>query len=138
MWSFSRNKSLKQTHAFGMLIRETYTFRCSITGPKSVIRQLKNSRHTFGGLVFAQQNRHLGEDTNMRPLKTQAGHQKSDDFLKVTTTFVQLDNCRQFLGVDNDVQTTDLRLMERSYSSSKMACLIFLTSVKSDFSMQAA
>lgn len=99
-----------------MLIRETYTFRCSMTATKSVNTVLERfgSRRTFGRLVFAQQDRHLGEDTHVRPLKTQAGFQKTNHFLKMPTAFIQLNQCRQFFGMNDDMQTTDFSLVRQS------------------------
>lgn len=52
----------------GMLIRDTKSFKCSITvnGFSQVIRRQKGRKPTFLWPVFAVENRNLGEDTHLQ------------------------------------------------------------------------
>ena len=93
----------------GMLMRATNNFKCSITA--RTIRPRNEGRKsilTFGRLVLAQEDGKLGEDTHVGALETKTGFEQRDDFLKVTSALVNLDEGRKLLGVNDDVQTADL------------------------------
>ena len=48
----------------------------------------------------------------MRPFQTETSLEKSKDLVEVATTLVSLNDCRQFLGMDHDVETANLCLWQ--------------------------
>lgn len=56
---------------------------------------------TFSRLILAQKDRQLREDTHVRTLQAQASLQKADDFFKVASSFIELDEGRKFLLYNN-------------------------------------
>ena len=60
--------------------------------------------------ILAVQCSQLREDTHVCTFQTQARLQKSKDFIEVSTAFVGLYDSGKLLGVDDDIETTNLCL----------------------------
>jgi len=58
--------------------------------------------------VFAVKNRKLGEDTHVRALEAETGLKQRHDLVEVTTLLVLLEQHRQLLRMNNDVETANL------------------------------
>jgi len=79
--------------------------------------------HRFLRLVFRVENGEFCKHGHMSSLKTQSSFHQSNQFVKEAIVFVLLDEFLQFLGMDNQIKTTDLRETEFSLVDTRLVDL---------------
>ena len=79
------------------------------------MRKLTNSRpeefevfHQSLRFVFGVKNREFREHSHVSSLETEPGFEKRDELVGVTSVLVKLDERLKFLGMNDEIETTDL------------------------------
>jgi len=80
--------------------------------------------HRFLRLVFGVENGEFSKHGHMSSLKTQSSFHQGNQFVKEAIVFVLLDEFLQFLGMNNQIKTTDLSETEFSFIDTRLVDLL--------------
>lgn len=64
--------------------------------------------HQSLGLVLGVEDRELGEHSHVSTLEPETSFEERDELVRVSAVFVKLDERLKLLGVNDQVETTDL------------------------------